>query len=187
MRTSGVFRRHASYHSGPKILLMKSARETEFELSNPPSRIVRRNLRFRRVQSDVATTILGANQSVSVRVFYVRSPPTAAVGRARANRRPRLETPDRPARRHRAGSIARSRVVLSTRRRRPARLRGTGAVDASNPHNVRLVAAGSCMGGFRTPAPCPDARPELAGIRKPSSFRSSARDTLLLVSCHSRI
>ena len=28
--------------------------------------------------------------------------------------------------------------------------------------------AGSCMGGFRTPALCLAARPELAGIRKPS-------------------
>ena len=33
--------------------------------------------------------------------------------------------------------------------------------------------AASCMGGFRTPALCLAARPELAGIRKPSPSRSS--------------
>jgi hypothetical protein len=32
--------------------------------------------------------------------------------------------------------------------------------------------AGSCLGGFRTPAPSPDARPAMAGVRKPSPWRS---------------
>jgi hypothetical protein len=36
------------------------------------------------------------------------------------------------------------------------------------PIEHRRSPAGSCMGGFRTPAPCPDARPVMAGIRKPS-------------------
>jgi hypothetical protein len=61
-RISGVFRRHASYHSGPKILVTKSARKIEFELSNPISQIVRRNFRFWGIQSGVATSILGAKQ-----------------------------------------------------------------------------------------------------------------------------
>jgi hypothetical protein len=61
-RISGVFRRHASYHSDPKILVTKSARKIEFELSNPISRIVRQNFRFWGIQSGVATSILGAKQ-----------------------------------------------------------------------------------------------------------------------------
>ena len=36
------------------------------------------------------------------------------------------------------------------------------------PIDHRRNPAGSCLGGFRTPAPCPDARPAMAGIRKPS-------------------
>jgi DNA invertase Pin-like site-specific DNA recombinase len=36
----------------------------------------------------------------------------------------------------------------------------------------RRSPAGSCMGGFRTPAPSPDARPVMAGIRKPSPWQS---------------
>jgi hypothetical protein len=39
------------------------------------------------------------------------------------------------------------------------------------PIDHRRNHAGSCLGGFRTPAPCPDARPEMAGIRKPSPSR----------------
>ena len=41
------------------------------------------------------------------------------------------------------------------------------------PIDHRRSPAGSCMGGFRTPAPCPDARPVMAGIRKPSPSRRS--------------
>jgi hypothetical protein len=40
------------------------------------------------------------------------------------------------------------------------------------PIDHRRSPAGSCMGGFRTPTPCPDARPVMAGIRKPSPTRS---------------
>jgi hypothetical protein len=58
MPTSGVLRRHASYQPGPKVLLKKSAAETEFELQRLTSRVVRRSVRFREVQSDAATTIL---------------------------------------------------------------------------------------------------------------------------------
>ena len=42
--------------------------------------------------------------------------------------------------------------------------------------------AGSCLGGFRTPAPCPDARPAVAGVRKPSPSRSLSRSGSFLES-----
>jgi hypothetical protein len=32
--------------------------------------------------------------------------------------------------------------------------------------------AGSCLGGFRTPARCPDVRPAMVGVRKPSPSRT---------------
>ena len=39
------------------------------------------------------------------------------------------------------------------------------------PIDRRRSPAGSCLGGFRTPAPCPDARPAMAGVQKPSPNR----------------
>ena len=40
------------------------------------------------------------------------------------------------------------------------------------PIDRRRSSAASCMSGFRTPAPCPDARPAVAGIQKPSPSQS---------------
>ena len=45
------------------------------------------------------------------------------------------------------------------------------------PIDRRRSPAGSCLGGFRTPAPCPDARPAMAGIRKPSPYQSLSGPT----------
>ena len=54
------------------------------------------------------------------------------------------------------------------------------------PIDHRRSPAGSCMGGFRTPAPCPDARPEMAGVRKPSPSKPKMRRNSLLQSRHRR-
>ena len=43
---------------------------------------------------------------------------------------------------------------------------------SGNPQSVTLVAAGSCMGGFRTPAPCPT-RAASDG-RRPKTFAMAA-------------
>jgi len=55
----------------------------------------------------------------------------------------------------------------------PSRLRNhLNRAKVEIPINRRRSPAGSCMGGFRTPAPCLDARPAMPGIRKPSPKRT---------------
>ncbi len=51
----------------------------------------------------------------------------------------------------------------------------TAPTSSPNPHSAWLPLARSPLGGFRTPALTPDARPVLAGIRKPSPRRSFRR------------
>ena len=51
-------------------------------------------------------------------------------------------------------------------RRAGSAITGTEQLEILIDH--RRIPAGSCLGGFRTPAPCPDARPPMAGVRKPS-------------------
>jgi hypothetical protein len=87
-----------------------------------------------------------------------------------------------------AGQIAMSTVVASRQchAREPPFPSGTAGkseptITASpiQPHQIPQIPitshrcpAGSCLGGFRTPAPCPDARPAMAGVRKPSPMRA---------------
>jgi hypothetical protein len=54
------------------------------------------------------------------------------------------------------------------------------------PIDHRRNPAGSCLGGFRTPAPCPDARAAMAGVRKPSPRPSLSCRLALLRSRRSR-
>jgi hypothetical protein len=58
----------------------------------------------------------------------------------------------------------------------PSRLRNhLNRAKLEIPIDRRRSPAGSCLGGFRTPAPCPDARPAMAGVRKPSPCQSFGR------------